>query len=140
MGEKLTQKDEILLGIGVLNWNRAERITDRYGSVKLYISEAYDCEETIPIDAVKEGEYGELIAVVQKTRKSRHTGDLFRGIFPTTPKVGERFVLGVGKVFFAEHNSIGLKPIDDRDEDWLNPEKLYQVHFQTVKLYFKRIS
>lgn len=135
----MANKKERLVGIGVLNWNRDERVTDRYGSVKLYVSEDNGCEETVPINAVKEGEYGELIVVVKETRKSPHTGDLFREIFPTTPKVGDRFVLGAGKVFFSEHNSIGLKPIEDRELDWLDPHKLYQVHFQTVELYFKPI-
>ena len=43
-----------------------------------------------------------------ETRESRHIGDLLYGIFPSTPNVGDRFVLGEGKLFIDDFNSVGL--------------------------------
>jgi hypothetical protein len=79
--------------------------------------------------------YGSLVAEVIATRKSTHIGDLFRGIFPSTPKLGARIVLGHGALFY-NGNQVGLKPDDGRENDWLDPHSLYQAHDQTVRLIF----
>jgi hypothetical protein len=121
-----------LIGVGALNWNRGERITDRYGSVHL----TDDGGAAIEFDRALEGKRGKLIAVVTKSRKSDHIGDLFRGIFPSQPDIGEKIELGEGWVFI-EGSEIGLKPEPMRDTDWLNPEALYRCHQQTVELYFE---
>ena len=122
------------LGTGILNWDRHERVSDRYGTVKLL--EALDSSVAIQLKSVKEGTKGTLYAIVKETRQSQHIGDLFRGIFPETPNLGERIVLGHGLLFYDEE-SVGLEPEDGRDNDWLDPHKLYRVHEQTVDLFFE---
>ena len=121
-----------LLGVGRLNWNRGERITDRYGAINLWRDE----DNTIALPKKFEGQIGQLIAVVKETRQSTHIGDLFRGLFPITPKVGETFVLGEG-AYFTNGDTVGLRPDDRRNTDWLDPEILYKLHAQTVELYFQ---
>jgi hypothetical protein len=125
----------MLLGKGVLEWASGERVSDRYGTVKLFTDTGE--EKTIPLnDKVSEGVVGQLIAVVEETRESPHIGDFVRGIYPSQPKVGEEFTLGTGKLFFEEDNAVGLQPLESRQSDWLDPHILYKLHFQTVSLYF----
>jgi len=128
------------IGTGILNWPNVERIGDRYGVVGLW-----DDGHTLPLAApLPEGIEGELVAEVLETRESHHIGDLFRGLFPTTPNVGDRIVLGSGTLFRETkreggdtYEYVGLRPDDGRDTDWLNPEALYRVHHQTVRLLFE---
>lgn len=149
------QKDKrTWLGRGWLNWNRIERIGDRYGSVGLMDKEGSKTLPSVAGIEKLEGHKGRLIAVVRKTRTSGHIGDLFRGFQPTTPEVGEEIVLGSGVLFFWEDvekpklpeiltgfppktwEYVGLKPLDARTTDWLDPQKLYRAHDQYVDLYF----
>lgn len=127
------ENNKILLGTGVLNWDRGERVSDRYGSVKLYLSTKSD--ETLLSYQGEVGQKGRLIASVIENRKSNHIGDFFHGFFPEKPEVGELIVLGEG-VLFLENNAVGLKPDDGREIFWLDPKMLYRAHFQTVELYF----
>lgn len=127
---------DILIGVGVLNWRRAERIDDRYGSFCLF-KDAIS-EESIPL--VKLDGYGKLIAKVIDVRESDHIGDLFHGFFPKKPEVGEVIELGEGNVFYDEDEdgeTIGLQPSDNRETFWLNPKMLYRCHSQTVEVYFR---
>jgi hypothetical protein len=84
------------------------------------------------------GAYGTLVAQVSETvtRKSYHVGDLFRGIFPVTPDLGEVVTLGKGRLTQESPCQIGLKPLADVTSDWLDPNALYRVHDQTVTLWF----
>ena len=129
-----------LIGTGILNWPRQERVFDRYGLVGLWPRDN-DHGESLPMDIVPlDGFRGQLIALVLEARKSTHIGDLFRGFFPETPEVGEEIILGEGVVFYEMTEGkvlIGLKPEDGRKADWLNPKKLYRAHSQYVELYFK---
>jgi hypothetical protein len=122
--------DKILIGTGILNWPRFERISDRYGSINL--NEPGDV--TIELSSVTG--YGQLVAEVKEIRQSRHVGDFCRELSPTTPTLGEILILGEGRVFFDDYNTVGLKPADGRNSDWLNPKVLYRLHEQTVDLYF----
>ncbi len=81
------------------------------------------------------------------TIKPTHIGDLFRGVSPSTPKVGETIVLGTG-TFFTEPTdwyaegvkfslAFGLDPDDGRETDWLDINSLYRLHEQDVELYFE---
>lgn len=124
--------NKTLIGTGILNWPRCERASDRYGSINL--NEPGDILVKLPQDLA--GRYGELVAEIKETRPSYHIGDFARGLSPSTPDVGWYGSLGIGKVFYGEYETIGLEPLDGRDSDWLNPEILYQLHNQTVTLYF----
>ena len=132
------------LGTGILTWDAHERRTDRYGSVWLYPeSELNDDpmqEAPAPLalcipDALP-GQVGQLVAHIQQARKSPHIGDLFRRIFPATPSIGERFVLGTGTLFTTHDERVGVQPDDGREDDWLDPRLLYRCHHQTVTLVF----
>ncbi len=128
---------KILLGTGILNWNKSERVSDRYGAVFL--------DTDLHADAITPllGKKGKLICEVLETRASNHIGDLSRGISPSTPKVGDTIELGEG-ILFTEGSLnnlvVGLKPEDERATDWLNPHKLYNVHAQTVNLFFEEAA
>lgn len=131
------------LGTGRLSWPRAERVGDRYGVVMLMVDGDSLSEPTGYIRPANPpiGQRGRLVAEVLETRESTHIGDLFRGLFPETPEVGERIVLGNG-TFFTEDTdwgalTMGLEPHEPRHSDWLDPVALYRAHEQTVRLTFE---
>ena len=137
----------ISLGRGRLTWTPRERRSDRYGAVFL-IPEGHDSFTPGPSQSMVEATpmvldfYGELIALVRETRESTHIGDIFRGVFPTTPEVGESIVLGEGTLFYEElplgcGMAVGLKPRDRRQDLWLDINALYRAHEQSVELFFK---
>ena len=122
------------LGTGVLTWNPAERVSDRYGTV--YLLTELDSGETVRLAKTNEGKRGRLIAVVEETRASRHIGDLFHGVRPEIPEVGQKIILGEGTLFFQD-DLVGVCPEDGRKTLWLNIRPLYQTHEQTVTLHFE---
>ena len=143
-------KKTILLGRGVLNWSKHERVSDRYGAVTLSEKSGgyFGAEEEaginvpfVPLAAVPDMGWalGSLFAIVKETRTSAHVGDFFRGVFPVTPVVGENIPLGTGRIFWENTDygalSVGVKP-EDREYPWMDVEKLYRCHDQTVELYF----
>lgn len=139
----MTSELKIHLGTGVLTWDRAERVTDRYGTV--WLMEDGHTSQTggepkrlLDLDAVKlhVGKTGALVASVIDPRKSTHIGDLFRGIFPSTPDLWERIVLGRGELFLDDE-AVGLRPAVYRNRDWLDPHALYRAHEQLVRLTFE---
>jgi hypothetical protein len=90
------------------------------------------------------GTIGRLLVRVLATRESYHIGDGDRKIKPTTPEVGEVIILGEGELFveMADYNdafisSIGVRPEDGREMDWMDPHALYRAHDQTVELAFE---
>lgn len=131
---------DLLVGEGVLTWNRHERVSDRYGTVYL-MAEGGDSlggenEDARPALRIPDREArGCLVAEIVNTRESTHIGDFFRGIRPSTPTVGDVILLGEGSIFREEY-SVGLSPKDDRTSDWLDPHALYRCHEQTVRLWF----
>jgi hypothetical protein len=117
----------IKLGEGVLNWYRFERQTDRYGSVHLQAHGG----GFVSLAAAPVRTRGDLVATILETRHSLHIGDLFRGIGPNTPTIGEKITLGTGTLFVDTYDSvdsIGVEPDDGREYDWLDPEALYRCH------------
>ncbi len=136
------------IGTGTLTWDRQERITDRYGFVML-MADGLNSQSTgseVPSlirnePPIPAGRIGRLVAKVKIARKSTHIGDLFRGIFPRTPKVGDEIVLGEGVLTVEKRVSgihVGLMPEDGRSADWLDPRALYDAHEQTVELVFEQ--
>ena len=83
---------------------------------------------------------GRLVAIVRETRKSRHIGDVVHGVAPITPQVGQEIVLGEGMLFFRGYESVGVQPVNYRHTLWLDIEALYNVHEQTVTLFFDEIT
>lgn len=120
------------LGTGMLDWEREERISDRYGLVELFLRPG----ELVKLNRVTEQLHGKLVAIVREARVSHHIGDLFHDVRPTIPEVGERVELGTGAIFF-EDDAVGLVPDDHRGTLWLNIRALYRLHNQTVTLYFE---
>jgi hypothetical protein len=119
------------LGTGVLDWEREERISDRYGIVELF----HEPGVLVALTPVTEQLHGKLIAIVREVRQSSHIGDLFHDVKPSVPEIGERVELGTGAIFF-EDGGVGLIPDDRRPRLWLDIHALYRVHRQTVTLYF----
>ena len=131
---------------GVFGWPAGERRSDRYGMIM--ISEApYDgpAQDNLysfqPNDLIPlVGKKVSISARVIVTRESKHIGDMFRGIFPATPKLGQTFNLGTGKLFCDDSDDMfrfGIEPDDGRANDWFDPKKLYKLHDQTVELTVK---
>lgn len=136
------------LGTGVLTWDAIERRSDRYGAVWLmpdgYNSSMSESEppslvRAESVDAFK-GRRGHLFAVVVATRKSTHIGDLFHGVFPRIPEVGQVIELGQGDLFRSNNyvggTAVGVRPADGRDTMWMDIRALYDAHEQTVELFF----
>lgn len=137
--------EKILLGVGALSWPSYERKSDRYGTVNL---NKEDCEDNVITDKLNVlenviksnlGKSGTLSVKVLETRQSKHIGDFFRGVRPTTPKLGEEFELGSGGKLFSEVTNdgilcVGLKK--RKQDNWLDIHALYKAHEQTVELYF----
>jgi hypothetical protein len=145
----MTTTTAINLGTGRLTWDGAERRSDRYGTVWLMPEADTSTSETgkplpsvIDAHAIRDviGERGRLVATVTATRKSTHIGDLFRGLRPRTPEVGDVIVLGTGTLFteaaYHQGITVGLDPNDGRTDNWLDPRSLYDAHEQTVDLHF----
>jgi hypothetical protein len=141
-GNEMTQ-DDVVVGEGRLTWAGSERRSDRYGAVVLM----HDGDSLIRSsgyvqpDRSLAGRRGSLVAEVLEVRGSTHIGDLFRGLSPSIPEVGERITLGAGTAFvekaWDDVEAIGLRPDDGRGEDWLDPKALYRAHEQTVRLIFE---
>lgn len=136
---------KIELAKGWLQWPSKERISDRYGTIRIFKFDPNENETSFD-DFPPElplGKYGRIVAEVIETQESSHIGDLARGIYPQTPEVGEKMVLGEGILFVEldEWSSVvGLKPLEERDYDWLNPEILYKLHDQRVNLSFEELK
>jgi hypothetical protein len=136
-----------LLGTGVFTWTATERQTNRYGSVYLIKEGGHSLVEGPWPSLIDEtiarrfdGFAGDLIAVVKIARESTHIGDLFHGVYPRKPEVGQIIVLGNGQLFTLPAPDggigVGLRPSDGRTTMWLGIRALYDAHEQTVELSF----
>ena len=133
-----------MIGYGMLTWDPEERQRDRYGSVKLTGQDSKDDESAKPYvnhEALEklQDKRVRLWAKVMETRKSDHIGDLFLGLSPSTPEVGEVIELGVGVLRVEtdvwDNTVFVLQPEDGRETFWIDPRLLYRLHEQTVELY-----
>lgn len=124
-----TDPKPMILGEGVLNWPRFERVSDRYGLVNLDSG-------NVQIDGPPPQTRGRLAAIILETRPSSHIGDIFAGHAPSEPETGEEITLGEGTLFRGAYGSVGLEPYDGRETNWLDPKALYRCHSQTVRLVF----
>lgn len=139
------------IGHGVFCWEGIERVSNRYGSFFLdKMPYKKDDVTDIFVDTKALQKLTHKRVRIQckviNTRESGHIGDLFLGIYPTTPSSGDVVDLGVGtlKLSYADWNpniiKIALKPEDDRDELWIDPRKLYRLHDQTVEVYIEETT
>ena len=134
----------MLIGKGILTWDGKERREGRYGALKLN-------QETFKNDVKRSDTYLDTEAVksfkgrvritckVLETRESGHIGDVFLGIRPSTPEMGEVIEVGVGLPLLEKSwddiPSLLLTPEDGRLVNWIDPRILYRLHDQTVELY-----
>lgn len=153
---------EVLIGEGYLNWRRMERQTDRYGAIwlskkrDLYRPElgnfpgarfiediaewASARRNSVDLSKAPVSSYGLLVANVIESHIPLHRGDLIRNIRPEPPLPGERLELGEGVLFIEKDiygQTVGVKPIDERENDWMDPQTLYRAHLQKVALVFE---
>lgn len=132
--EAISEKSPFSLGVGYLNWSKGERQTDRYGTVKLFDESPSSGEATsMKLLSAPIGSYGQLIAEVIERGNSAFTD--------RTVKVGDKLTLGEGILFLDVDDwggeNIGLKPLKDKDINWLNPKVLHKVHRSKVRLFFE---
>jgi len=130
----------LVLGTGQLNWNRRERVTNRYGAVGLYNDAHWQAgEDSTPLRGRgRAGEFGQLRAIVLEIRDADHVGDLTYGWHVGGAQVGDVIVLGEGILFFEDDlgPKVGVRPRGDSQELWLDGPALYRCHSQTVRLEF----
>jgi len=130
------------IGRGKFGWERAERVSNRYGSFSLYgggkatpLSEQRRNAEPFDTKMVR------VVARVEATRQSHHIGDLFLGISPSTPKVGEEMEVAVGTLYVEDGPdqtlNFVIEPNDGREELWIDPKVLYRLHDQTVIVFME---
>lgn len=120
------------IGNGELGWITEERRFGRYGTVLLE-------PNILRVTANKlEGKRGKLVAVPVKLQEPVHIGDLFLGIVPTKPELGEYLVLGEGTFFIFEslgYTNVGVRPDNYNQIPWLDCNALYKAVDQVVDLY-----
>lgn len=131
----------LLLGRGVLDWPAIERKGGRYGLVALHPEGPPDDRQVDPVflggdlAAGHAGETGGLLARVVEGRRYH------------APAPGAELLLGHGRLFFkraeddgyrdaADPNLVGVEPADGREEDWLDPSALYDLHHSVVEILF----
>lgn len=143
--------EPIKIGRGVVNWDRGERISGRYGSISLF-------PRRVPLDTIVKnevppiplkpcaalGKYGKLVATVVEGCVSEHIGDL-HGVRPPQepPAAGTRIELGEGTLFIEQGVSgdqVGVLPRDGRETHWMSIRALYDAHEQTVDLTFEEAA
>lgn len=137
------------IGRGRLTWNGRERRSDRYGAVKLMKdgNSLSASVEWAPLHIPEEWREKRvrLLARVLETRQSTHIGDLFRGVYPRTPIVGEVISLGEGILRLGrdpsdDTDTVELVPLDWRTHDWMLIRGLYDTHEQTVELIAEALA
>lgn len=135
------------IGTGIFGWSGAERRSNRYGAVHLGAeNESVKMKDIIDRPRLLRfaGKRVRIECVVLETRESGHIGDLFLGIYPSTPEVGERVELGVGTLGLIDPDwdglpSFVLRPDDGRADLWIDPCKLYRLHDQTVEMLMEEL-
>lgn len=147
-----------VIGQGVFSWERTERVTKRYGSFGVTPSgnNPRNRSETnfLNVSALLDLEFHrvKITAKVIGLGESEHLGDLYvvdpttgQPIKPSTPKLNEEFVLGVGVLRlmptdqdFTGKFFIGIQPENMREMFWMDPRTLYQLHEQTVQLFVEK--
>jgi hypothetical protein len=136
-----------LLGTGALTWDKGERVGDRYGIIYLHTMNsrgehisAMSFDTELATKLATESVRGKLIAVVKEARDSTHIGDLFRGVSPETPEVGETIELSEVGTFVMEDTyegkGVGIEPDHGGNAAWMDVTALYRAHEQTVELIF----
>ncbi len=136
------------VGFGIFMWNGDERRSNRYGGFFMSDSTFNDGATVKPrLSPELKALVGKKVKVscqVVEARESGHIGDLFLGVFPTIPDVGENVELGVAILDYdassdpAKYSdTIFMVPSDDRGELWIDPRKLYRLHDQTVNLFIE---
>jgi len=128
----------VVIGKGLLNWDRSERISDRYGMVFLFKTEHSRDKVELQLPEQDLGAKVKLKAKVIETRDSYHIGDLSHGVAPRTPKIGAVIELGEGFLQCWD-NQVGVAPANRRDTLWLNLRALYDAHNQTVELFYEKV-
>lgn len=139
-----------LFGAGIVTWDSEERKSKRYGH--FYLSNKdYKEKETFPnwLDTENlvalDGSKVTIYCKVLESRKSGHIGDLFLSyggnfVRPKQPQVNDLINVGTGYLHLEtakEGLVFGLKPDDGREQLWIDPLKLYEIHDQTVELWIE---
>jgi hypothetical protein len=126
---------DVILGEGVLNWQREERICNRYGAVHLETragSDTFAAFRNIPA-----GQPGVLVA---RILENGEPGFMAVGRELPLPEPGTVVMLGMGVLFRESPDgipSVGVEPQDGRRENWMDPDTLAVVHQQVVRLEFR---
>ncbi len=131
--------DVTSLGEGILDWEREERISSRFGFIHLCAPESSpESPRKISFSKDLRGRHGKLIAFVRTPVESwTHVATVVPGVPGVKiPRLGARIVLGEGILFF-EGDEVGLCPDDGRAEGWLKHNALMRAHNQCVALYFE---
>lgn len=135
-----------VLGTGPLNWDRGERVSNRYGFVSFQESDSWDkpiAPWTLDTALLRQlaGTRGRLVAKIVTSRASTHMGDIVLGAFPRQRPKGTRLVLGEGllRIGRAEGEGslrFGVEPAGGATP-WMNVRALYDAHENVVQVTFE---
>lgn len=119
------------LGTGRLGWTTGERHTERWGAVHLTARED-DPESYLTFPDAPIGTVGVLQAVIVEILWVPWRVD--------DPVVaGEEITLGTGELvmeMYRDIETIGVRPLDGRKEDWMDCHALYRCKNHRVRLEF----
>lgn len=136
---------------GIFMWSAMERRSRRYGGFYMSANSFGGNAAALPDINIKAlsgfvNKRVRIKCVVTENRESGHVGDAFLDILPSKPEVGETVDLGVGILelaktdFESDYTVIVLRPLKNRDELWIDPNKLYRLHDQTVTVFVKETA
>lgn len=104
----MSTETRVVLGEGILNWCRYERVGDRYGTVNFAAGDGMTDPHEVFADAPI-GKVGTLSAEVIEGRESGHIGDLAHGLGPGGAlEPGETVELGHGELFVQDDARPGI--------------------------------
>lgn len=136
-----------VLGTGALNWDRSERVSNRYGFVAFFETDSRDAYiapwtlDTVLLRRLA-GTRGRLVAKVVTSRVSTHIGDLSLGAYPRQRPEGTRLVLGEGLLRIGSAAGaggsmrFGVAP-EAGEYPWMNVRALYDAHENVVCVTFE---
>jgi len=126
------------VGSGFVSWPSRERRSDRYGGLFVLSATDDDPARTVIPLHWPIGCRIALVADVISSRPSIHPGDVAGGMEPVRPQPGDRLHLGIGTTVAYDHGdgwvAIGLLPDDGRPQHHLDPQMLWRIYNQFVRL------
>lgn len=79
------------------------------------------------------------LAIHEKASHERQDDEMFKALEQIFGNLGFQSKLDQTEPEQEIYDLIGLKPIDDRNTDWLDPRAFYRLHLSKINLFFEEI-